>query len=191
MARALHFYSKSNYAAKHSVESTRFHVRYKRQKNLPISTLCRASASTHKVSFSFCNSSTCLRRTAITSLEAAASSLTAWRSSFILKYSRSVTASVEDRLKKDPFSDAWPTRGGVWPPPEVVEVNPAVLLDFLSLRDLRILLKACNKQKIIDSYLVKMFFPRGFLLHVLFFWKKQKRIFLIRVVIIKSFAIIS
>ena len=45
--------------------------------------------------------------------------------------------------KNDPFNDGWLAKGGVCCPPEV-EANPAVLLDFLSLRDLRILLKACE-----------------------------------------------
>ena len=97
---------------------------------------------THKVSFSFCNSSTCCLKTAMTSLEAAASSCTACKSSFILISSRSVTASLEDLPRKlEPLTDPWAANGGVWCP----ETNPAELLDFLSLRDLLILLKALGK----------------------------------------------
>ena len=94
---------------------------------------------THRVSFSFCNSSTCCLKTAMTSLEAAASSCTACKSSFIFISSRSVTASLEDLPRKlEPLTDPWAANGGVGDP----DTNPAELLDFLSLRDLRILLKA-------------------------------------------------
>ena len=104
---------------------------------------------THRVSFSFCNSSTCCLKTAMTSLEAAASSCTACKSSFIFISSRSVTASLEDLPRKlEPLTDPWAANGGVGDP----DTNPAELLDFLSLRDLLILLKAWIGKKI--SYLV-------------------------------------
>lgn len=81
----------------------------------------------------------------MTSLEAAASSRTACRSSFILNSSRS-TASLED-LPNMPNDDLGDGDMAAWPPKDgeaglAGVVNPAELMDFLSLRDLRILVNA-------------------------------------------------
>jgi len=97
----------------------------------------------YKVAFSRWSSSTCFRRTAITSLAAWVSSLRAWISS-----SLGASSSLEVPKQEVPFNGgAWPENFPTFEGDELVEpvvISPAELDDFLSRKDFRSFVKAWN-----------------------------------------------